>query len=425
MTIGEVRDLLDQGIAKAKEGDLQSARELLLRVVELDEQNEQAWIWLSSVVETNDDRIICLQNTLVLNPYNKVALKGLEELGVSPANETSSNVSVKEFEPVSPAASILYPERYRVELPPIEEPALRMVDIGAYRIRSEFDDIWERDCDICAYCAHEVELDTIRCPGCRRKISKRTFRYPLSSQEMTIFWTLLLGVAQLLLLQAILEVLVREPLTLVIMHGLLFVMTILLAIGVAMRQIWAYPASIVYLMILLTGMAFAFVSGAHPEQVLSDVVGDDLVDLLSTEYDSLFLLSLITVVQIMRFAAALLALLYGIFKIGPDFERVRIRYFARLDRDVSDASGYYARGKLYADQKMWASAVLHWRKAAALEPARAFYLQALGGAYAELGYYERSLDVLKSALDRTLEQSRRQELESAIAEVETRTGGHN
>ena len=73
-------DLLQRGIeaARAKRND--EARELLMRVVQLDEQNEQAWLWLSGVVESLDDRRVCLENVLALNPNNQRAQAGLRWL---------------------------------------------------------------------------------------------------------------------------------------------------------------------------------------------------------------------------------------------------------------------------------------------------------------------------------------------------------
>ena len=66
---------------------------------------------------------------------------------------------------------------------------------------------------------------------------------------------------------------------------------------------------------------------------------------------------------------------------------------------------------------MWATAILHWRRAAANDPARAYYQRALGEAYAQLGYYERSSDVLESALERTIDPNNRTYLANLIESV--------
>jgi tetratricopeptide (TPR) repeat protein len=73
-------DLLTQGIAAARAGRKDEARQKLMLVVELDEENEQAWLWLSGVVESNADRRVCLENVLTINPTNAAAQKGLRLL---------------------------------------------------------------------------------------------------------------------------------------------------------------------------------------------------------------------------------------------------------------------------------------------------------------------------------------------------------
>jgi tetratricopeptide (TPR) repeat protein len=73
-------ELLRRGIAAAKAGRREEARQVLLHVVELDERNEQAWLWLSGVVDSREDRRVCLENVLAINPDNPHARQGLRHL---------------------------------------------------------------------------------------------------------------------------------------------------------------------------------------------------------------------------------------------------------------------------------------------------------------------------------------------------------
>lgn len=72
--------ILREGIAAYKSGRKDEARSFLLRAVELDQYNEQAWLWLSAVVDTPEDQRTCLENVLAINPENDRARSGLTNL---------------------------------------------------------------------------------------------------------------------------------------------------------------------------------------------------------------------------------------------------------------------------------------------------------------------------------------------------------
>src|SRR5687768_15131969 len=82
-------NLLDQGISAALTGRRDEARALLAQVVEADDRNEQAWLWLSGLVEDPEDIRTCLENVLHLNPDNVKAQHGMAWLeqrhGVRPS----------------------------------------------------------------------------------------------------------------------------------------------------------------------------------------------------------------------------------------------------------------------------------------------------------------------------------------------------
>jgi membrane protein YdbS with pleckstrin-like domain len=69
-----------QGIAALKTGDKQNAAKLLRLAVQEDPKDLQAWLWLSGAVDTNRERIECLQNVLKIDPNNHVAARGLAQL---------------------------------------------------------------------------------------------------------------------------------------------------------------------------------------------------------------------------------------------------------------------------------------------------------------------------------------------------------
>src|SRR5690349_24343674 len=69
--------LLEQGISAAITGRREEARALLAQVVEADDRNEQAGLWLSGLVEDPEEIRTCLGNVLHLNPDTVKAQQGL------------------------------------------------------------------------------------------------------------------------------------------------------------------------------------------------------------------------------------------------------------------------------------------------------------------------------------------------------------
>lgn len=91
---------LEEAIEQIRMGNREGGRLILEKVLEEDENNEEVWLWLSSVVDTDEDREICLENVLALNPNNIVAQKGLEALqsGTFNVNEIFGDVIEEESE---------------------------------------------------------------------------------------------------------------------------------------------------------------------------------------------------------------------------------------------------------------------------------------------------------------------------------------
>src|SRR5438132_1243829 len=77
-------DLLQRGIAAARAGQADEARRLLAQAIQQNPRSENAWLWMSSVVQTDDQRIHCLRSVLALNPNNEFAIRGLRALGALP-----------------------------------------------------------------------------------------------------------------------------------------------------------------------------------------------------------------------------------------------------------------------------------------------------------------------------------------------------
>ncbi len=72
--------LFREGKRAAREGDRSRAHALFRRAIEIDPYHERIWLWLASVVESDEDKRVCFENVLALNPANPTARHQLRQL---------------------------------------------------------------------------------------------------------------------------------------------------------------------------------------------------------------------------------------------------------------------------------------------------------------------------------------------------------
>jgi len=84
-------DKLRQAVQLIKTGNKQAAMPILKDIVQTEPNNEMAWLWLYSCVESILHKKHCLQKVLEINPNNQKAREVLEKLAMStPAAQTQS-----------------------------------------------------------------------------------------------------------------------------------------------------------------------------------------------------------------------------------------------------------------------------------------------------------------------------------------------
>ena len=76
----EFLQLFTAGKDAARRGHKTKAHDLFRRAIEVDPYHELVWLWLASVVETDEDRRVCFENVLELNPANQTARHQLHKL---------------------------------------------------------------------------------------------------------------------------------------------------------------------------------------------------------------------------------------------------------------------------------------------------------------------------------------------------------
>jgi hypothetical protein len=73
---------LELAISAIRSGRREEGRQLLNLLIQQNPNNELAWLWMSSVVENDEQRARCLYHVLAINPNNTIARQGLKVLGI-------------------------------------------------------------------------------------------------------------------------------------------------------------------------------------------------------------------------------------------------------------------------------------------------------------------------------------------------------
>ncbi len=97
--------LYERGVAAARGGQRRVASGLLSRAVQLNPRHEQAWLWLSGVLDNPDEVAFCLRSVLAINPANARAQEGLHWLAQRTAPPVAPAVEIAPIVvPIAPAA---------------------------------------------------------------------------------------------------------------------------------------------------------------------------------------------------------------------------------------------------------------------------------------------------------------------------------
>lgn len=92
----QLEQWLHEGILAAKDGQREQARFRLLDVVEQDQANEAAWFWLYRVFDHYDDKRICLENLITINPQNRWAQEELRQLAPSMSPDEEATLASRQ-----------------------------------------------------------------------------------------------------------------------------------------------------------------------------------------------------------------------------------------------------------------------------------------------------------------------------------------
>jgi tetratricopeptide (TPR) repeat protein len=398
-------ETLQRGIALARAGKRAEARELLMQVVEADEQNEQAWLWLSGVMDQPEDIRVCLENVLALNPENRQARQGVEWLnaryGVPVAQPTATEVqqlsSEAQEEPLPYSTPVV-----AVPAPSGAEP----VQTAALPTRSlESMAMPESNDEPCPYCGAPTNLSQHNCLRCRKSLMIRDSASETRSTSTSVlgwlhyisgFFIALGGLGFLALAALASQVSntsatgttpsLGTPVFFITLAVLVFIgagFYFFLGRGLMQRARWAYIVAAVFAALGFVGALFQTLGGTVALGAAADSIPAPVRQIT-------------TFVILCGFVLQILYVALFFFSYSDFFGTLR-RFHVTFKG--GDHATHYNNGVAYTDSGMWYMAMREWELAVLRAPNDLNYLHALGLAYAQV----RRFDDARTTLDKAIE----------------------
>jgi len=81
---------LELAISAIRSGRKEEGRQLLNLLIQQNPNDDKAWLWMSSVVDTDEQRARCLYHVLAIDPNSQIARRGLQLLGIVSARKSSA-----------------------------------------------------------------------------------------------------------------------------------------------------------------------------------------------------------------------------------------------------------------------------------------------------------------------------------------------
>lgn len=121
-----MNQLTQDGIAALKAGDKARAQQLFVAALQDDGNDLQAWLWLSGAVESDSDRLECLEQVLRIDPTHELASKGVAQLrgrGVKPPEPVAPQTDALEWSSFDAGNLAVTDEEYQPgEIEELAEP---------------------------------------------------------------------------------------------------------------------------------------------------------------------------------------------------------------------------------------------------------------------------------------------------------------
>ncbi len=419
--------ILPQAIAAASEGDVPRARKLLTDVVMRDETCLEAWQWLSQVVDSAEDREICFQNIVMLDPDDAEARRQLLllEQTTAEADRHLWGMPEEADDTARVVASTLagnilgapYRAKHTTDVPtPEPEPEPASVAVWAKY----------EDATLCPVCAGPTDPADRRCPTCRAPLWVRVRGSAERSRLPWIvillqLWNTISAFTFPLLALSVVSLRLQINDTLSLLYGYVGMATPVddatLARAFAMVSrgelvLLSLPFVIGAIVTLALFLRWRVVTYLLMASGLFGLIGGiGALALLEPRW-------LAVAVGVVGIGVALAVIVLAL-RLDDDFRTRRVRRALAIDPGLKTGMDYLVRGRAYGRQGDWALAAIHFRRAAGLMPASIDGLLGVASVAHQLHDPVLARWVLASAEERRPHDAR---VQAALASLAAQTG---
>jgi tetratricopeptide (TPR) repeat protein len=376
---------LEQGIAAAEAGRKGEARALLTEVVDSDQAQTEAWWWLSHVSDGMEDKLICFENILALEPDHPEAQAALA--WVQEQREKLYRSVYAPGEELPPANVISRPAN---ATPPFSQD---------YPHQDEFDNPW-----LCPYCLSLTQPADITCPHCKSPLVLTT---RIQTERSIWLWR---GITLQLGMILIGGAIWATTFTLGLKYGGLGKPLSLLPLyfGLSMGQppelvetvflryppwlFWSFAGVVLYSSLMIAMLWFRMKHGNTVYLVSAGLLlAIGLLAILF--YYGSFMGTTLGFLIVALGAGQLLVTL----NLWNDFNFKSYRLRTEVDSGAKNHATFYLAGRQYAEAGLWGLAVIHYRRAVSREPHQAIYHLSLAVAYAKTNRLNLAQDSISAA----------------------------
>jgi len=370
----DLQTKLEQGIAAVQSGRKAEARQLLIEVVKADKKQLAAWQWLKEVVDRPEDKIVCLERILTLDPANGAAKQELSRLQAKPKQPSRPKYLDEDLDAEAD-----------------DTPIAAAPD--------EFANEW-----LCPYCTALTKPKQTRCPKCLRRL---VVAKPVSDRSSTWLWRgifvqlalviflLLLGVGLFTLFPRWRGITDPWPFL-----PLYFGLPVDRSAEAVRTMLRAFPRGLFWNIIGLIGYSLGLLAVLYWRVRFGNFLY--LLNALATlglAFWSAYVY--FNYLPIMLFS--MVGFLFGLAQFAVaistwnEFNYKATRLRLRADSDATNHTSCYLSGRRYGERGMWGAAILHFRRAVAGDPANLAYRLALSVAYLKVARPDQAQKELMEA----------------------------